>query len=553
MGQGDINTLVAEHGQAALDPVLAIPPAAPAPADERPFIVLDTDEHRVTDEAVCALVRVPGLYQQAGSLVRVATTASQGCIIKTLAQASIREELSRAARFVSRIESRNGTTQKPRHPPDWTVGAVAARRDWPGVPVLRGITEAPLLRPDGSVLDRPGYDAATQLYLSLSWSPLPVSSQPTQAEITTAREWLCEPIHDFPFQRPEHRAAWLAGVLTLFARAAIPGASVPLFLIDGNTRGTGKGLLFEAAALFLSQRPAPRLAPTRTDEEERKRITSLLMKGRSLVLIDNLSAPLGGPVLDAALTCPEWEDRIMGTSHIFSAPMSLVFWATGNNVQFRRGCDTARRTLHIRLDSPEENPEHRSGFRHPDLRAWIDSRRPRLVWAALTLLRGFCAAGRPARGLRPWGSFERWSELVRGCLVWAEFPDPLDAHDALVAEADQDAEAVGALLAAVEAFASETGKPVFTVADLLDALSRNAGAYCEPLRDALALAELWKPGAAPDPHAVGRLFRQYTGRVIGGRKLAKLKKGNRGIRWAIESTSSLASSPAPDRRENEGE
>ena len=44
-------------------------------------------------------------------------------------------------------------------PPDWAAQAVAARGTWPGLRPLEGVTEAPLLRPDGSVLAAAGYDA----------------------------------------------------------------------------------------------------------------------------------------------------------------------------------------------------------------------------------------------------------------------------------------------------------------------------------------------------------------------------------------------------------
>ena len=50
-------------------------------------------------------------------------------------------------------------------------------------------------------------------------------------------------------------------------------------------------------------------------------------------------------------------------------PLSLTWTATGNNVLLE--ADTSRRTLQIRLDSPEENPELRSGFQIPHLVAHV--------------------------------------------------------------------------------------------------------------------------------------------------------------------------------------
>ena len=103
-------------------------------------------------------------------------------------------------------------------------------------------------------------------------------------------------------------------------------------------------------------------------------------------------------------------------------PLFATWYATGNNIVL--AADTARRTLHIRLESPEENPEERSGFRHADLLTWVPRQRPRLAIAAVTILAAYCAAGRPNMKLKPWGSFEAWSALIRQAVVWAGSPEP---------------------------------------------------------------------------------------------------------------------------------
>ena len=58
-------------------------------------------------------------------------------------------------------------------------------------------------------------------------------------------------------------------------------------------------------------------------------------------------------------------------------PAKAIWIATGNNLQFQ--ADTARRTLRIRLESREENPEERTGFKHPDLLPWVRRERGRLA------------------------------------------------------------------------------------------------------------------------------------------------------------------------------
>ena len=48
------------------------------------------------------------------------------------------------------------------------------------------------------------------------------------------------------------------------------------------------------------------------------------------------------------------------------------------------------------------------------------------------VLRAFIAAGKPgARELEPFGSFEEWSDLVRGALVWLGEVDPVATRQAI--------------------------------------------------------------------------------------------------------------------------
>jgi hypothetical protein len=54
------------------------------------------------------------------------------------------------------------------------------------------------------------------------------------------------------------------------------------------------------------------------------------------------------------------------------------------------------------------------------------SHRPRLCAAALTLLRACCARGAPVADLRPMGSHEGWTRLIRQCVAWCGLPDPCE-------------------------------------------------------------------------------------------------------------------------------
>src|SRR5262249_14571675 len=158
-------------------------------------------------------------------------------------------------------------------------------------------------------------------------------------------------------------------------------------------------------------------------------------------------------------------------------------YATGNNVVLL--ADTTRRVCHVRLDSPLEKPQERSGFRHPDLLAWVRQSRGRLLAAALTVLSAYCRAGRPDQGLSPWGSYEGWTALVRGALVWAGQGDPGATRAVLAARADVEADALrGLLLGWREMDPRGEGRTVAEVLQALDAPTSQTG-YAQ-LRQVLA-------------------------------------------------------------------
>ena len=98
--------------------------------------------------------------------------------------------------------------------------------------------------------------------------------------------------------------------------------------------------------------------------------------------------------------------------------------ATGNNLQVVG--DLCRRDLPIEMDAGVENPELRDFER--DLLPWAIENRPALVSAALTILSCYREVGSPLPpNFKPLGSFEAWSRLVCGALIWLGETDPRDA------------------------------------------------------------------------------------------------------------------------------
>src|SRR5262245_8479379 len=157
--------------------------------------------------------------------------------------------------------------------------------------------------------------------------------------------------------------------------------NVPLFAMRATTRGSGKGLLADVVSIIGTGRAAPRWPQVTTDEEERKRLLTVALAGYAVIHIDNVVRPLGSPALDLALTASSVADALLGTNESRAVPLSTVWLASGNNMQFHG--DTARRIVPIDLAPKMERPEERTNFHHNPLLPWVQQERPRLTVAAL--------------------------------------------------------------------------------------------------------------------------------------------------------------------------
>lgn len=489
----------------------------------RPIVLIDTEEHRVVTETVAALTADVEIFQRGGILVRVLREAQpeDGIVrpagsptIQALPPANLRERMTRFAAFV-KLNSKG--EEVPAHPAAWLVAAVDARADWPGVRHLFAVSDTPVLRPDGSVWQEDGYDKKTGVLFESGVEFPPIDPQVGIDDAFAALDQLLEVVCDFQFESDEHRAAWLAGLLTPMARFAYQGPS-PLFLIDANVRGAGKGLLVQTIGRIVLGREMPASSYAHDSDEMRKRITAIAIAGDRMIMLDNLLGQFGNDALDRALTTTRWKDRILGKSQEVDLPLIPVWYATGNNVSV--AADTARRIIHIRLDVLDEHPEQRTGFRHPDLLAWIGTNRGRLLSAGLTILSAYCRAGRPDQGLAPYGSFEGWSDLVRQAVVWLDMPDPCLTRVKLAESADTTTSVLNQLLAAWKQY-DPMAKGI-VVSEMLGHLyppqahlipKDEAGVTMRAALDNLVGCP---SGKTPTSRQVGNKLRRFRRRVVGG-------------------------------------
>jgi hypothetical protein len=433
--------------------------------------------------------------------------------------------MANSARWLKQDNRRKGTKLQPAHPPPWAVNGIHCMSVWPGLRLLEGIVEAPTLRPDGTIIEQPGYDPATQYVLIPSGSFPPVPRNPGFSHAEAASRRLLDVIRQFEIQTPVHRSVWLAGLLSVVGRPAIEGY-VPLFWFDGNRSSVGKTLLVDVISMIATGRCASRStypSGAHVNEEMRKMITALALEGTRITLLDNVTGILGCASLDNAITGSVRSDRLLGLSETTGdLSVRMVWFATCNHGKL--GADLPTRSLLCRLATTYEYPEDRSDFDHPDLLGYVQANRAGLLIDALTILHAYVLAGRPSP-VKPWVRFASWSDLIASAVYWVTGCNPRDVCEDIKAE-DQAHEVERDLLVQLSFLLSM--KPL-TAAEVLTRArqtSRQGGLHTE----ALDHPDLWNALHAlggenvdsdwlPSPKRLGDELKKIEGRPIGGWKV----------------------------------
>jgi hypothetical protein len=454
----------------------------------------------VLDDALACLARAndpPRWFAQNGRLVELAAGA-----VRPLTEAAMAERLARAADWTS--SSPKGT--RPVQPPKYVAAGTLTLGEWSFAPPLKGVSHCPFLAPDGRLVTENGYDAGSGVFLAAE------PSGTWEGGGRRAAEWLLdELLGDFPWAGEADRAGAFALMLTPFLRFWLKGPS-PLVVFDAPSPGTGKTL---AAQTCLH--PGCGLvgvkAPPSREEDWQKALVSLVAACRPAVLIDNVKGRLSSPALMAMVTGSKVEERILGGNEVYELEVRTVFVATANNARLEE--DFVSRSLYVRLDSRSERPEERTGFRHPDLLAWLGENRAKAVSACLAVVQGWLDAGAPD-GDAPPTRFGAWARALSGILGTVGVPGLLGNLEELRAANDDDRTLRAAVLAEVRA---ATGGEDFFLEDWWDQLIT--------MEAFSAWAERFSDAKSPR-RSLGIAMSHMVGQVLDGLRLERGPKGRKG-------------------------
>ena len=481
----------------------------------------------------------PNVFVRDGELVTVlGADGPSAPKIQLLKSDTVRVWLADSARWVLPSDTGIPTLTDPPVP---VVAGVCADPFKKDIRRLDGVVEAPTLGPSGELVESDGYHEAARLVLVPSRSFPRVPDAPTRDDAREALKQLREPFAQFDYESEVDRSIPLAAVLSIVARSAIRGP-VPAFVLSANTKGSGKTLQAKCIIGCALGRPIED-AGWRDDEKElSSRLDTYALEGAQYVFFDELRSQFGGGPLAAYLTSTNVSPRVLGQSKRVSCPWRAVMLATGNNVQLGRDMD--RRAIMSKLLSRYEKPWFRpdTDFAHHPLDAWVIEQHPRLLVAALTIVRAWILANRPRGSCPTYGSFESWSRFVPDALEWAGAENPLqralDADDANETDDDRALRIVLTDLRRLDP--GGAGLKTTEIVNLLYPSGRPPRAGDGPpdgfddLREALESVVRGRgPGGAPLPALVGKWFARLEHRTMGGVWLHQQTSHGKVSRWRV--------------------
>jgi hypothetical protein len=486
-------------------------------------LVVAGDLDKATDITIDCMTRSQRFFNRGPALVAVDDRAN----VLALEEASLGYHISHHLKFQK--PDRRGVPQNI-DPPAAMLKQVLSLRHTRQLPSLETQATAPLMRPDGSIVDRPGFDPATGVFFAFDRALYDViAAKPDEKAANEALNCLLTPFQHFVFADSASKSALLAMIFTAILRPILPTA--PGFVITSPNVGDGKSLLMQTLAALGIGRTVGVFSPLggHDDEEHRKRLYAIVEGGEHLAMIfDNVTEPQRSQTVAAFLTATAWSDRPLAVSRIGGGyPTRVLFGMTGRNVLIEG--DLPRRMLVCRLAAHAETALLRTYDFDPLVAVLRD--RPMLITAALTLLRAARQADAAKIACVP--SFEDWDNMVRRTVRWCGevlhpgyFLDPGLAFLEQVSHAQDALDQHEMLRILAECFGSE----VFSAADIALRLREESQAH---VRLADAFGELAKGRDKLSSKSIGRHLMKLRN-LPSGDFVLRSRMGAKSQTWWIE-------------------
>ena len=360
--------------------------------------------------------------------------------------------LKLAARHSMVFKNKKGGVQEPIEHPKNCLGILLNQSAGGLAPEIAGTLTHPSVTPQGRLLNIPGLDAETGLFLTAGAAQHCFAYTREQA-IWALQDIAARLLSGWVFASELDRHMVFYGLMTQFVRRLLPQA--PGFAVIANSPTSGKTTLcrviyasVEGHDLIISG------ASARDSDEADKAYQADMMRNPAAICIDNVPGGMNfrSPLLSKVMTTGSITMRVLGKSEMTEKPTNFAIYITGNNISF--AVDEESRWLPCNLSA-------RSGGGPSDPLAVAVSHRAAICQHLAGIILGYQAWGSGMR-FGPATRFSAWDDLVRWPLMWAGAADAAHAFASNTKRGDEH-QAAGTLLLAL---AAQFGSVPFTTGSL---------------------------------------------------------------------------------------
>ena len=394
---------------------------------------------------------------------------------------------------------------------------------------VKGRSSIPLIDVDGRVIDVPGLDAATGIYLDIEADPEPIPDTPSRMQTVEAIRRAWRPLSLYRWESLHDKAAVFATELTVPLRPTIDGA--PGLFVDAAQQASGKSSACGAILMLIQgHKSGVKSWTSDGDIEIEKYLLSLAKAGAPAVAWDNVLGVFDSASIATAIVEGRVSARQLGATQALSPAFRAMWLASGNQASLGRDCGT--RFLQARIAS-DGQPHQRSFPWEPSEAALGD--RHGIVRAILTIHRAWHSAGCP----RTDGTntrFSAWGRTIRQMVLWLEssgmaaeagigsLGDPGDSILHRESASDPDTESSTALLSALHRRFGNA-QP-FTAREVAAHTRAAQGAFRQVEVDLWDSVMTFFPRGSPSPQSLAAVFRNRRDRTYAGLRLVMLPKGS---------------------------
>ena len=377
------------------------------------------------------------------------------------------------------------------------------------LPTAYAVATLPLVLADGGLLATTGFDRLRGIQFLIQpelRAMVPSPEDCTPEAVKEAMEFLCDEWLVDVATDGVGKAVLIAAALTLIERTLMDER--PCFFVTAGKRGTGKTTLLTMLIKGVIGVMPAASAWSSDENERRKALLALLIRGVMYVLWDNIprGTQISCPHIERACTASWYSDRVLGVSENATAAATAINLFTGNATGPKG--DLASRSLTIHLVADRADPENRP-FQHPDPIRWTTRHRARILGALYTILLGNPQLKAPPEAPGK-TRFKMWWRLVGSAVenAVAQTGGTLDFENLFIAQEDKNEEATSLAEALEILLRFWPGQ--FTAKEVS---VWTAAGGTTPTEDAQALREFLAPGAPPShvfsPQSIGMFLKKH--------------------------------------------